>query len=484
MRYRAILLVLGSLLMGFSLTFAIPTVWSLVVRDGTADSFILSGLGCFVVGALLFGLNRKHRDELQLRDGCMLVVLGWLSMALAACFPLLLEIEGISFTDAYFEASSGLTTTGATVLTGLNTLPQSLNVWRHLLNWFGGMGIIVLAVAVLPLLGVGGMQLFKAETPGAMKESKLTPRITQTAKYLWLIYLVLTAICCGCLMLAGLSFYEALCHSFSTLALGGFSTRDGSIGEFNNLTVELIIVCFLMIAVLNFATHFLALQRRSIEPYRRDPEVLPVLCLILGSCLMVAIVLWVKGTYPDFPTSLRHAVFNVVSIGTSTGYASQDFDKWPPFTALWMYLLCATASSAGSTGGGAKMIRALILVRQAYRELLRMIHPRIINPMVLKGSVIDNKVVLAVMGFMLLYGVTLVAVTLILLLTDLDFTSAVTAAIACLNNTGPGLNLVGPATNYQVLSDFQTWVCCITMFLGRLELLTVFVIFTPQFWHR
>jgi trk system potassium uptake protein len=484
MQFRAIIQVLGGMLMVFSLTFLLPIIWSVVVTDGALLSFVCSAFGTAFVGLCMWLPNRRHKQELQPRDGCLLVVLGWLLMAAAATIPLMLQIKDLSFTDAYFETMSGLTTTGATVLTGLEKLPQSVNIWRHALNWYGGMGIIVLAVAILPLLGVGGMQLYKAETPGPMKEGKLTPRITQTAKYLWLVYAGITALCCLSLMFAGMDFFEALCHSFSAMALGGFSTRDGSVGDFNSLAIELVLVFFMMVAVLNFATHFLAISKRSFKPYKIDPEAVPVLVVILGSCVMLGFVLWTKGTYSDFWTALRHATFNTVSIATSSGFMSQDFDKWPIFTSMWMYLLCATCASAGSTGGGIKMIRTLILCRQALRELLRMVHPRVVNPMILNGSVIDNKVVLAVMGYMLLYGATLVALTMALLLTDLDFVTSFTAIIACLNNAGPGLNLVGPASNYQVLTDVQTWVCTIAMFLGRVELLTVFVIFTPHFWRR
>ena len=476
--------VLGGLLMVFSATFLLPLGWSLAVDDGTARSFAVSGLGCLLAGLVLWLSTRRHRRELQPRDGALLVVLGWIGMAGAASVPLLLEVPHISFTDAYFEAISALTTTGATVISGLDDLPQAINVWRHALQWFGGMGIIVLAVAILPLLGVGGRQLYKAETPGPMKEAKLTPRIAQTAKYLWLLYALLTLACLLSLRAVGLDWYDALCHAFSATALGGFSNRDASIASFDSQAVELVLMVFMMLAVLNFTTHFLALRQRSLRVYVRDHEVFAVWTLILSSCLILAAYLWWHRVYPEFPEALRHASFNTISLATSSGYMSTDFDLWPIFAPMWMLFLGAIASSAGSTGGGIKMMRVLILLRQATLELKRMVHPRAVTPLTLSGHVVDNRVVLAVLGYMLLYGMSLVVLTFVMMATGLDFITAVTGVMACLNNTGPGLNLLGPAFNYQHLSDLQTWLFAFAMLAGRLELLTVFVLFTPGFWRK
>ena len=464
--------VLGGLLMVFSTTYLLPLVWSLAASDGTHRSFFLSGVATLAVGTLLWGATRRYRRELQVRDGVLLVVLGWVAMAGVATVPLMLEIPGLSFT------------TGATVLVGLDHLPQALNLWRHALNWYGGMGIIVLAVAILPMLGVGGMQLYKAETPGPIKESKLTPRITQTAKYLWLLYAAITVLCILALKWAGMSWHDAVCHAFSAMALGGFSTRDASVSSFNSPLIEGVLMAFMMIAVLNFSTHFVALRQRSLRVYFHDPEVFAVWSLILGSALMLAGFLTWQGTYPSFITALRHAAFNTVSIATSSGYMSDDFNKWPIFAPMWMLLLCTVGSSAGSTGGGVKMIRVLILMRQAGNELVRMVHPRAVRPLCIGGQIIDNKVVLAVMGYMLLWGLTLVVLTFLLMATGLDLISSVSGVLACLNNTGPGLNVLGPAENYQVLSDFQTWLCAFAMLAGRLELLTVFVLFMPAFWRK
>ena len=476
--------VLGSLLMVFSATFLLPLGWSLAVGDGTAVSFGVSGLACLACGGVAWLATRRYRRELQPRDGALLVVLAWITMAGAASVPLMLELPALSFTDAYFEAISALTTTGATVLTGLDELPQAINVWRHALQWFGGMGIIVLAVAILPLLGVGGRQLYKAETPGPMKESKLTPRIAQTAKYLWLLYTLLTLACLLSLRAVGMDWYEALCHAFSATALGGFSTRDASVSGFDSLAVELVLMAFMMLAVLNFTTHFLALRQRSLRVYVRDSEVFAVWVTILGSCLVLGLFLWWSKVYEGFPEALRYASFNTISLATSSGYMSTDYDQWPIFAPMWMLFLGAIAASAGSTGGGIKMMRILILLKQAGLELKRMVHPRAVAPLTLSGHVIDNRIVLAVLGYMLLYGMTLVVLTFLMMATGLDFITAVSGVMACLNNTGPALNLLGPALNYQHLSDLQTWLFAFAMLAGRLELLTLFVLFTPGFWRK
>ena len=484
-RISAIAHVLGGLWMVFAATFALPLAWSLAVQDGVHASFVVAAAATFTAGLVLHIVTRHDKRELHPREGCLLVVLGWFSMTGLASVPFLLALPGMSVTDAFFEATSGLTTTGATVISGLEYLPQSINIWRHALQWYGGMGIIVLAVAILPLLGVGGMQLFKAETPGPMKEGKLTPRITQTAKYLWLIYASLTALCILALRLVGMEWFDAVAHSFSALALGGFSTRDGSIESFNSVGVEVVLAVFMMIAVTNFATHFTALRQRSLKVYLHDNEAFASWTLILLSGLGIALFLWdYEHLYPDLGLALRHALFNAVALGTSTGYASTDYSIWPIFASAWILFLGTFASSAGSTGGGIKMIRALILLKQTKRELARIVHPKQIKPLTINGQVIDTKVVLAVLGFMLLYGATITILTFVMLATGLDFLSSVTGVVSIVNNIGPALGMLGPSGNYAHLSDFQTWVLAVAMIAGRLELLTFAVIFTAAFWRR
>ncbi len=475
---------MGGLLMVFSATFALPFAWSLAVRDGSHRSFLVASVGCLVVGALSWIATRRYRRELEPRDGCLLVVLGWVTMSLAGAVPLLLEIPGLSFTDAYFEAVAGLTTTGSTILVGLEHLPPSVNLWRHALQWYGGMGIIAMAVAILPLLGVGGLQLFRNEMPGPMKEHRLTPRITQTAKYLWFVYTGLTLACIVALHWAGLDWFEAVCHAFSTMSLGGFSTRDANVAALASPAVEMVLVGFMLVAVLNFFTHFVALRQRSLLAYWRDPEAPAVWGLLLASALALGVYLYWSGQYPSLPVALRHSLFNTVAIGTTTGYASQDYEAWPLFAPLWLLFLACVGSSAGSTGGGIKMIRSLILLKQARRELVRLVHPRAIAPLTLNGQVVDNRVIFAVLGYMLLWGLTQLALALLLIATGEDFLTAVSAAVATVNNVGPALGNYGPTSNYSSLTDFQTWLLAFAMIAGRLELLTFFVLFTPAFWRR
>lgn len=470
--------------MVFAATFLVPIAWSLGVADGVHWPFIGAGLGCFAVGIVMWLTTLRRHREIQPREGCLLVVLAWTVVAAAAAVPFKWTIKDLSLTDAYFEAMSALTTTGATVLVGLDNLPESVNLWRHALQWFGGMGIIVLAVAILPLLGVGGMQLFKAETPGPMKDSKLTPRVTQTAKYLWLLYAGLTLVCLLLLRWTGLSWFDSVCHAFSALALGGFSTRDASVSHFNSPAMECVLGIFMLIAALNFTSHFLAFRQRSLRAYWRDAEALAVWTLLLGSGVMLAAFLLWKGVYSDFATAWRFAAFNAISIGTASGYMSTDYDKWPVFAPMWLLFLCCVGSSAGSTGGGIKMIRVLILLKQAKSELLRIVHPRAVTPLSISNQIVDNRVILAVLGYMLLYGVTITVLSFLMMATGLDFVSSVSGVIASVNNNGPGLGVLGPSQNYQVLNDFQTWICIFAMLAGRLELLTLFVLFTPHFWRK
>jgi trk system potassium uptake protein TrkH len=477
--------VLGGLLMVFSATFILPLAWSLAVGDGAHVSFFTSAAGCLMAGALLWALTRRYRRELEPRDGPLLVVLGWLVMAIAATVPLKLEIAGLSNTSAFFEAVAGLTTTGATVLTGLEHLPQSVNIWRHAMQWYGGMGIIVMAVAILPMLGVGGMQLFKAEMAGPMKESKLTPRITQTAKYLWLIYTSLTLLCVLSLrFIAGETWFDAVCHAFSAMALGGFSNRDSSIGGFDSPVVELILVVFMLLAVMNFATHFRAFRAGSVAPYLRDPEARAIFVLLLGSSAALGLFLFLNGEYASLAEAMRHALFNTVSIGTSTGYMGQDYSAWPVLAPMWLLFLACVGSSAGSTGGGIKMIRSLVLVRQASRELSRIVHPRAISPLTINGQIVETRIILSVLGFMLLWGATQIVITFLLMATGLDFLTSFSTAIAMVNNVGPALGVFGPTSNYASLTAFQTWLLAFAMLAGRLELLTFFVVLTRSFWRR
>jgi trk system potassium uptake protein TrkH len=475
---------LGLMLMLFSFTMLLPLLVAWLTEDGALGVYDESITITFASGLLMRLATRQVKRELAVRDGYLLVTLVWAVLPAFATLPLLFYLPHLSFTDAYFETTSGLTTTGATVLVGLDYLPKSINLWRHQLNWMGGMGIIVLAVAIFPLLGVGGMQLFKAETPGPMKDTKLTPRITETAKNLYLVYVGITVACILSLMAVGLDWFEATCHAFATMGLGGFSTHDANVGYFNSPQVEYVLIIFMLIAGMNFATHFLAWRGKSLRVYLDDIEAKAFLVLVLGSCMGIALYLWMKGVYADFWVSLRYVSFNLVSMATDCGFTNTDYNAWPPFATFWMLYLSCVSVSSGSTGGGIKMVRTIITFNQALREMSKQIHPSAVLPLRLGRHVVDNRIVFAVQTFVLVYCTSVLFLTLLLMASGLDLVSSISGVVACINNAGPGLNVVGPAANYSPLTDFQTWVLSFTMLLGRLELFTLLVVLTPAFWRK
>ena len=483
-RYAPLAQTLGLMLVLFGLSIFFPLGLSHFLGDGAEAAYDEALVITVGFGALLWLLARGHEGELQIRDGFLLVALTWTVLPAFATLPLMLYLPDLSFTDAYFETVSGLTTSGATVLDGLDKLPPSINIWRTQLVWMGGMGVVVLAVAILPLLGVGGAQVFKAETPGPMKDTKLTPRITETAKGLWAVYFAITIACIAAYKLAGMTWLDSVIHAFSTMGLGGFSSHDASFGFWDSPAIEAVAIVFMLIASLNFATHFLAWRRRSVRAYVRDPEAGMVMLVMLGASALVAVYLWHAGFYGAFWQSLRFAAFNVISIASTTGFANTDFNEWPAFAPLLMLYLCCFATSSGSTGGGMKMIRALVLLKASLREFTRILHPRAEVPLKVGGQLIENNLVFAVLAFMLVYGLTIVGMSLVMTASGLDFITAFSAVVACINNMGPGLNKVGPATTYAVLTDFQTWLCTAAMLLGRLELFTLLVVFTPAFWRK
>jgi trk system potassium uptake protein TrkH len=482
-RIAPVLNVLSKVVMLFSATFLLPLTLSWLLADGAQRAYDDAIVITFVAGVLTWLVTRKSQRELQTRDGFLLVLLTWTSLPAFATLPLLIYIPGLSFTDAYFETVSGITTTGATVLSALDALPLSINLWRGLLVWFGGMGLIVLAVAILPLLGVGGMQIYKAETPGPMKDTKLTPRITETAKGLYLVYVGISIACGLSYWLAGMTPFDAVMHTFATMGLGGFSSHDASFAYWNSPAIEGVAVVFMLVAGINFSTHFMAWRQRSVSAYQLDPEARWFLTVTLASALLIAIYLSVMHVYPDFSQALRFALFNTVSIATTTGFSNTDYNHWPIFAPLWMLFLSSFASCSGSTGGGMKMVRAQLLFRQGRRELTRLIHPAARLPVKLAGQVVPNNVIYAVLAFAFLYVFAIIIMTLVMTASGLEFITAFSAVVASINNTGPGLNQVGPASNYASLTDLQTWICTIAMLLGRLELLTVLVVFTRTFWR-
>ena len=472
------MVVLFAMLMGLPLAFGALDDWRGERAFGISMAITAAAGGVMVLA------TRRFVRELQPRDGFLLVALTWLVLPAFGALPLLLAIPGLSVTDAYFEAMSGFTATGATVLTGLDNLPLTVNVWRCFLSLVGGLGIIVLAVAILPLLGVGGTQLIKAETSGPLKDQKFTPRIAETARGLWLLYAVLAVACLLSYRWAGMSWPDAFMHMCTTLSLGGFSSHDASFGYWNSAQLEAVAVVFMMLAGGNFLLYFVAWRKRSLLVLWRDVELRAYVGVVAGAVVLIAGYLILHQTYTDYGLALRHTVFHVVSVATTTGYANHDYAQWPIFAPLLMILLGCFASCAGSTGGGIKMVRMLLLIKQSQRELVRIIHPQVVNPVVLGGSTVAPRVMQSVIAFMMMYGATLVGLTMVLLFSGMDVVTAFTAVIACVNNIGPGLGDVGPAVNYGGLTHFQTWVCTFAMLLGRLELLAILVLFTPQFWRR
>jgi len=352
------------------------------------------------------------------------------------------------------------------------------------MHWVGGMGVIVLVVAILPLLGIGGRQLYKAEVPTPMKDASLTPRIAETAKGLWLTYVLLTVACGLCLWWAGLEGWDAVIHAFSIAGLGGFSNRDASLGHFDSPGVEIVTAVFALLAGLNYATHYLALVRRSARPYRRDPEIPFYFGVLALSIVMLTAYVLAQGVFTDVGEALRYVAFHVVSISTSLGLATHDYTLWPMFAQIWILFLGSFVACSGSTGGGIKMMRAMILYKQVFREIVRSLHPNAVRPVRMGKNPVPENILHAVLGFSFMYMVSIVSLTLVLSAAGLDLITAFSAVVACLNNTGPGLGLVGPASNYQALGDFHKWVLCFAMILGRLEIFTFLVVLTPTFWRR
>ncbi len=476
--------ILGLVTMGFSGLMSTCLITSKIANDGATDAFFDGTFFTLLLGALMFFPTLRTPKKVSRQAGFLLVALTWSLIPVFCTIPLLIYMPALSFNDAYFETVSGLTTTGATIFTGLDYLPMSINLWRHELSWIAGMGIIIFAVAILPILGIGGMQLYKAESPGTVKESDLPPRIAQTAKALWMVYAGITVACIIALRLAGMTWFDAICHAFSAMSLGGFSTHDASAGFFNSLSIEVVLTIFQLLAAINFATHFVALRKKSLNPYVDDREARAFLILILGSCGLTAWILWDAGTYPDFFTALRYATFNLVTIATDCGFSNQDFNTWPIFVPMWMLFLSCLSASSGSTGGGIRMIRTIILMKQARLEMFKFIHPFAVRPLKIGDMIVKNDIVNSVTGFIFLYFMSIVILIFALLLSGLDFISSFSAIIACFNNAGPGLNEVGPMGSYASLSDYQKAVCTFAMLLGRVQIFSIVILFVPEFWRK
>jgi trk system potassium uptake protein TrkH len=463
----------------------VPAVWAWFEDDPFDQLIWEAGFALTLLsGLLLWWVTRRHRRELLARDGFLLVNLVWLVLPAYSAVPLYLSVPDLSWSRAYFEAMSALTATGATALSGLDHLPVSVNVWRCFLQLIGGLGIMLLVVAVLPLLGLGGMQLYKAETPGPMKDTKFTPRISETARGLWGVYFLFSLACLAAYRWAGMSWADAFMHMCTTMGLGGFSAYDASFAHFNSERIEWVAVVFMTLAGISFVRYFVVLRNRSLRPITGDREIRTYLALLVLSTLVVMALLLTHGVYDDPLQALRMSAFHVVSLATTTGYAATDYAQWPVFAPVFLLFLGCFASCAGSTGGGIKMVRMILLIKQARRELVRIIHPRVVNPVTLAGHVVPMSVMTAVLGFMLIYGAATMGLSMLLLFSGLDIVTAFSAVVATVNNIGPGLGQVGPAGNFGGLSSFQTWVLSFAMLLGRLELLTVLVLLTGHFWRK
>lgn len=482
MHFKVILRVIGLLVMVFSVSLIPPIIVSLIYSDSALNAFIYSFGINLIAGFLLWLPVRRERGELKIRDGFLVTVLFWTVLGFFGSMPFsLAEIPALTFTDALFESISGLTTTGATILTSIDELPKSILFYRQLLSWLGGMGIVVLAVAIMPMLGIGGMQLYRAETPGPVKDSKLTPRIAETAKALWYIYATLTAVCAFGYWAAGMSLFDAICHSFSTVAIGGFSTHDASIGYFDSVAIEMICTFFMILCAFNFALHFYAWRHKSVWHYLKDPEARFFLLILSGTIVLAALVLAMTSTY-EWDKAIRYAVFESVSIATTSGFGTADFSSWPHFLPFLLIVTSFIGGCASSTGGGMKVIRILLILKQGLREIQRLIHPSAVIPVKVGGKAIQERVVSAVWGFFSAYLMIYIILMVGLMATGLDQVTAWSAVAATLNNLGPGLGEV--AANFSSIGDPAKWMLCFAMLLGRLEVFTLLVLFTPMFWQK
>lgn len=459
-----------------------PVLVSWFYSDGSATLFLVSAALLVAIGSVIYFPVRNAHQELRLRDGFLIVVSSWLVLVLVGAIPfVLLKSPDLSYVDAVFESMSGLTTTGATIVTNIDALPRAVLYYRQQLQWLGGMGIIVLAVAILPMLRIGGMQLYRAETPGPMKDAKLTPRITETAKALWLLYVGITVTCIFAYWLAGMKLFDAVGHAFSTVAIGGFSTHDDSLSFWNNPTVEIVASVFMIAAGINFALHFTAWRRASAQPYFMDPELKVYAFLLFAFAVLVSFALYFSGTYDTVAESFRYGSFQVISAMTTTGFTTAPFYTWGGFLPVLLILLAFIGGCAGSTAGGMKVIRVILLYRQSIREVQRLIHPHAIIPVKIGGQKTSDTVISAVWGFFFLYIASFAVMTILLIATGLDSETAYSTVGACITNLGPALGKAGP--NYAELNNMAKIILSIAMLLGRLEIYTLLVLLTPAFWR-
>ncbi len=480
MRFRSVLSVTGLLVSIFSASLVPPIVLSWYYQDGETHNLLIAFfliLGC---GQLLWLANRRRPPRLRRQEGFLIVVLFWLLLGSLGALPFMLSLK-MGFVDALFESVSGLTTTGATVLAGLDQMHPSILFYRQEIQWFGGMGLVVLAVAVLPVLGIGGMSLYRAEIPGPMKEEKLVPRLSSSSRHLWLLYLAITAACAFCYWLAGMTPFDAVAHSLTTVSTGGFSTHDASLGYFHSAAIEMIAVVFMIAGAINFGIHYLALQRRSLRPYWHDVEVRGFLLFVALATALITAGLWYTHYYGGVLADLRNAIFEVVSIITSTGYGTVDFTVWPAVFPALLIAISFIGGCGGSTAGGMKVLRVLILFRLGLREVMRLNHPKGVFLVKLAGRPIPAPTLQSILGFFSVYVASFATLMLCMMATGLDQVSAYSAIATCLNNLGPGLGEV--ATSFATVTSTGKMIGVVAMLLGRLEVFSMLVLLHPDFWR-
>jgi trk system potassium uptake protein TrkH len=477
MNLKAISNLFGILLMLFSLSFIVPISISLLYSDSSLNTFLITFLLVLSVGFVFWFTSKNHKQELSSNDGFIIITLFWLVLAIAGSLPFYLS--GMSVIDSFFESMSGITTTGATVITNIDGLDKSLLMYRQLLQWMGGMGLIVLAIAVMPILGIGGGQIYKTEIPGAMSDQKLTPRITETAKALWTIYFGLTVLCALMYWIAGMNGFDAIAHSLSTVSIGGFSTHDDSIGFFNSFGIELVCIIFMIISASSFALHYGAIFRGRALRYFYDPEFRFFISIILLVFAASSLILFFN---PGSSESQRSVLFQAVSIVSTTGFTTTDYSLWPSVIGFLLLIGAFIGGCSGSVGGGIKSWRILIMLNHAHKQLIKIIHPRAVVSVKIGSKVVDSSVAESVWGFFSIYVISFMLLLFALLATGLDFTSAFSAIGACLNNLGPGLGEV--SANYSSVTSAGKGILAFGMILGRLEIFTVLVLFMPMFWRR
>jgi len=482
MRWRYVVRTVGALICCIGLTMIVPLIFAVCYHDGSEPALIKAMLLTIATGACLFALFRGHRiSVMSHREGMAIVTLGWIGAGLVGALPFLFAGTCESFADSFFESVSGFSTTGASILTDIEVVPRGILMWRSLTHWLGGMGIIVLSLAILPFLGVGGMQLYKAEVPGPIPD-KLRPRIRDTAMVLWKVYVLFSVIETVLLMFGDMDLFDSLCHTFGTMATGGFSTKNASIGHYNSVYIDTVITVFMLIAGVNFSLHYLALRGRP-SHMMKDPEcrffIGAVSVFVLISTMSVF-----NSVYGSLGGSFRYAVFQVVSIVTTTGYATADFERWPALPQCILLFCMFLGASAGSTGGGMKCMRIMLLIKHAYRELLRLIHPRAVAPVKLGRRPVPDDVIKSVWGFFIIYLGLFILSSFLLAAMNVDVVTSFSAVAACIGNIGPGIGTVGPTDNYAHLPMMAKWLLALCMLLGRLEIYTVIVLFVPEFWRK